>query len=215
MIAYFLSERGGMYLNVTNRCTNNCVFCFRNIGGRLYQDLKLKEEPSARQVLEDIGRRSLLHVPEIVFCGVGEPLLRLDDVVIPVAREIKARYGKPLRINTNGQARLVYPGRDIPGELRDAGVEKVSISLNAENHQKYSQLCRPKGNHLSAEVYDAVLEFTRDCSRRLATEVTALVFPPFASPSRLPAPDIEKMKRIASSLQATFRPRPYSGPALL
>ncbi|MDH5363365.1 MAG: hypothetical protein OEW84_08645, partial [Aigarchaeota archaeon] len=101
------------------------------------------------------------------------------------------------------------------GDLRDAGVEKVSISLNAENHQKYSQLCRPKADHTSAEVYEAVLEFTRDCSHRLATEVTALVFPPFALPSRLPGPDIEKMKRIASSLQATFRPRPYSGPALL
>jgi len=215
VITYFLRERGGMYLNVTNRCTNDCVFCFRNIGGPLCHDLQLRREPSARGVLEAIGRYSLLHVPEIVFCGIGEPLLRLDDVVIPVAREIRARYGKPLRINTNGQAKLLYPDRDTAGEIRDAGIEKVSISLNAENHQKYSQLCRPKGSHTGAEVYEAVVEFITDCSRRLETEVTALVFPPYALPSRLPRPDIEKVKSIASSLRVTFRPRPYEGPALV
>ncbi|MFB0551483.1 MAG: TatD family nuclease-associated radical SAM protein [Nitrososphaeria archaeon] len=215
MITYLLSERGGMYLNVTNRCTNNCIFCFRNIGGSLYRNLCLRKEPSAREVLEAIGRQNLLRVPEIVFCGVGEPLLRLDDVLIPVSREIKARYGKPLRINTNGHAKLLYPNRDVAGELREAGIENVSISLNAENHQKYSQLCRPKGTHTSAEVYEAVVEFVKDCSHRLSTEVTALIFPPYALPERLPMPDIEKVKSVASSLKVAFRPRPYAGPALV
>ncbi len=153
-------------------------------------------------------------MPEIVFCGVGEPLLRLDDVVIPVAREIKARLGKPLRINTNGQARLLHPGRDVAGELKDIGVERISISLNAENHQKYSVLCRPKGGYTSEEVYEAIVEFIRDCSRRLVTEVTALVFPSYALSPALPRPDIQRVKSIASSLHVTFRPRPYGGPPL-
>ncbi|MFQ6126364.1 MAG: hypothetical protein ACE5R6_17400 [Candidatus Heimdallarchaeota archaeon] len=43
---------------------------------------------------------------EIVFCGYGEPLIRLDTI-LAATREIKQRYPKvKVRLDTNGQGSL-------------------------------------------------------------------------------------------------------------
>ena len=69
---------------------------------------------------------------EAVFCGFGEPTERLD-VLLEVAQWIKQHYGRPLkiRVNTNGHGYVLNRGRDVAAELKAAGVDKVSVSLNA------------------------------------------------------------------------------------
>jgi hypothetical protein len=46
-----------LYLNITNRCSNSCWFCFRNfkqgVGGF---NLKLEEEPTPESIIHDLER---------------------------------------------------------------------------------------------------------------------------------------------------------------
>ena len=86
--------RNSLYLNVTNRCSNRCVFCTRETRPLVKgHDLTLEREPSAQEILDAAGDVS--GYDEVVFCGFGEPLLRWD-VVREVARELKrARRPRP------------------------------------------------------------------------------------------------------------------------
>ena len=48
-----------------------------------------------------------------------------------------------VRLDTNGRAARMYPGRDVVTELKTAGLDAVFVSLNAESEEKYNQLCKP------------------------------------------------------------------------
>ena len=123
--------RNSLYLNVTNRCSNRCAFCWKNASFVVKgHDLELGREPEAEELLREVGDPK--KYSEIVFCGFGEPLLRLD-VVKKVAAELKKR-GARIRIDTDGQANLVY-GRNILPELQGL-VDSISVSLNAETRGK-------------------------------------------------------------------------------
>ncbi len=149
VIAYPI--RDSLYLNVTNRCTNNCTFCVRMksdfVKGHM---LRLRREPSAQDLEEAIGKDPRKY-SEIVFCGYGEPLMRLDTVK-EVAKWVKERGGR-VRINTNGQGNLVH-GRDILPELAGL-VDSLSISLDAQDEETYGRLCKP----LHKEAFRALLDF--------------------------------------------------------
>ncbi|OQY18149.1 MAG: radical SAM protein, partial [Desulfobacteraceae bacterium 4572_35.1] len=123
-IAYLI--RNSLYLNITNRCSNHCTFCAKlrdfNVKGH---HLKLDHEPDFTEVIAAIGDPS--QYDEVVFCGYGEPLLRLE-LVKEIAAWLKQRQVK-VRINTDGQANLVYD-RDITPELSGL-IDEISISLNA------------------------------------------------------------------------------------
>ena len=50
---------------------------------------------------------------EVVFCGYGEPTLRLDTL-LEVAKGAKALWpAMPIRINTNGLSAIAYQGSNI------------------------------------------------------------------------------------------------------
>lgn len=188
-VAYELS--GALYLNITNRCTNRCQFCLRQYGpGVGGHDLWLEREPGAAAVVDAIG--DPLRYREVVFCGYGEPLLRLD-VVLAVCRFLKER-GAAVRVDTNGQANLVH-GRNIVADLAGV-VDRVSISLNAHTAGLYNQLCRPRYGEAA---YQAVLDFARE-SRRFIPEVTLSVveFGPV---------DVKRCREIADELGVGFRVR--------
>ncbi|MFQ6126363.1 MAG: hypothetical protein ACE5R6_17395 [Candidatus Heimdallarchaeota archaeon] len=53
-IAYKL--RDSLYLNLTNRYTNDCAFCFRTFGDELLSyNLKLDREPTVDEILRAIS----------------------------------------------------------------------------------------------------------------------------------------------------------------
>ena len=58
-------------------------------------------------------------------------------------------------------------------ELKAAGVDKVSVSLNAGDEETYNEVCKPsfKG------AYNAVLEFIKKAKPLLNVEVTAVTTP--------------------------------------
>ncbi len=186
--------RNSLYLNITNRCTAACTFCVRYhtdfVKGH---NLRLGEEPSAKELIKEIGDPA--RYAEIVFCGYGEPLLRLD-VVKAVAAAVKQKGGR-VRIDTNGHGNLIHK-RNILPELAGL-VDAVSVSLNAQNAETYFKISQPK---FGVETYEAVKDFIRE-SRKYIPDVTATVV-------SAPGVDVEVCRKIAEELGVLFRIREYN-----
>ena len=192
MITYPI--RNSLYLNVTNRCTSACTFCVRYFTDFVKgHNLRLADEPSADDLIKEIGDPK--RYDEVVFCGYGEPLLRID-VVKAVAAEVKRRGGR-VRIDTNGHGNLIHK-RNILPELRGL-VDAVSVSLNAQNAELYEKISQPK---FGPSTYDAVKDFIRE-AKQYIPEVTATVV-------TVPDVDVVACRRIAEELGAKLRVREYN-----
>lgn len=191
-IAYKI--RNSLYLNITNRCSNRCTFCAKfddfTVKGH---NLLLDNEPGLDEILSAVGEPE--GIDEVVFCGYGEPLIRLD-IVKQVATELKQR-GYKIRINTDGQANLVH-GRNILPELAGV-VDSISISLNAPEAASYDELCNTP---FKAAGFEAVCEFIK-----LSLEHIPQVI---ASAVTVPGVDIDACRKLAESLGAEFRVRDFS-----
>lgn len=194
MIVYQLGD--SLYINLTNRCTNKCCFCVReNSSGIGQYNLWLDKEPTTEEILEAMGDPTRFE--EIVFCGFGEPLLRLQ-VVVDVAKYVKRNFPTvPIRINTNGQANLIYE-EDVTCQFEGL-IDVMSISLNAENAEKYNKLCKPK---YGEDAYYSILEFARKSKNHVPKVVLSVV--------GIPEIDIKKCRNIAKELGVEFKVRQYS-----
>ncbi|MCX9025253.1 MAG: TatD family nuclease-associated radical SAM protein [Candidatus Methanoperedens sp.] len=186
-----------LYLNITNRCTAECVFCIKRYSDGVYgYNLRLSKEPSLPEIIKQLSELELSKYKEVVFTGFGEPLVRLDDV-LEITKWLTTR-GIRVRLDTIGHAKLLYPERDVAAELADSGMKVVSISLNAQDANTYNRLCDPK----YIKAYDKMLEFARDVSKAgLDLRFTVV---------NLPVVDIEKCKKIAEEYCADFKVRGYS-----
>ncbi len=191
-IAYTI--RNSLYLNITNRCTNACTFCakFKDFTVKGHH-LRLEHEPSTAEVKQAIGDPT--RFAEVVFCGYGEPLIRLE-LVKEIAAWLKSK-GVKVRINSDGQANLVH-GRNILPELEGL-VDAISVSLNAPDAETYQHWCRSRFGDAG---YRAVCDFLRAAPRYIP-EVTA-------SAVTLPGIDIAACRRLAAELGVEFREREYN-----
>jgi len=189
-----------LYLNITNRCSNSCWFCFRNfkqgVGGF---NLKLEKEPTPESIIHDLERALALRKwNELVFCGFGEPTSRLD-VLLKITRFIQNRFRGtlPIRVDTNGHGYSLNKGRNVAEEMKTAGVNKVSVSLNGHDEETYEANCKPN----FSGAFGTVLEFIKKAQEvGLQVEISAV---------RMPEVDMEKVKTIAKSLGAALRIREY------
>ena len=198
-ITYETSGRDGLYINLTNRCPCNCTFCLRNHADGVYgsDSLWLDHDPTLEEICESIDQRDLTQYREVVFCGYGEPMERLD-VLLKVAAYIKSQQPVKIRINTNGLADLIYGERTAP-KLKGL-IDVVSISLNATNAEEYQKIVRPS---FGAGSFDAMLAFAKDCVQYVP-EVVMTVVDVVTSPE-----EQEKSRQICESIGATLRVRPY------
>ncbi|MBI4688291.1 MAG: YchF/TatD family DNA exonuclease [Nitrospirae bacterium] len=187
-IAYQI--RDSLYLNITNRCTSRCGFCVRfhtqYVKGHY---LHIEKEPTIEEIISAIGDPK--KYKEVVFCGLGEPLLRLDAVK-EVSKWIK-QNGGTIRINTNGHGNLIN-GRDILPELQGL-VDTISISLDAEDDIKYEQICKP----VFKDAFQAVLSFIKEAKEYIPKVRVTVV--------RLPEVDIKKCENIADKLGVELKVR--------
>jgi len=191
-IAYQI--RDSLYLNITNRCTNSCVFCAKFddfvVKGH---ELKLDHEPDIEELKRAIGDPKKYR--EVVFCGYGEPLLRLE-LICELATWLKGHLVK-VRINTDGQANLVH-GRNILPDLAGK-VDSLSVSLNASNASQYQQLCRSKYPEAG---YQAVKDFIKLAPAYIPEVIASAV--------SYPGVDIDSCRRVAEALGVEFRAREYN-----
>lgn len=197
-LVYSLRKR--LYLNVTNRCTNDCCYCERNASYMLYGHyLKLPGEPTSREILNAIEEPERFE--EFVICGLGEPTLRLD-VVLELAKELKSR-GYRVRLNTNGHGNLIH-GRNIALEF--AGLlDSVAITMNGHDQATYNEVSCPANADAS---FSAMIDFTREVKKYVPDVRLKLL--------AMPQVDVEACRRIAEDeLKVRFQvraPRPNGYP---
>ena len=192
-ISYVLGK--SLYLNITNRCSNDCTFCIRRKADLFNKkhSLWLEKEPMLDDIIHEIPDPKKFK--EIVFCGYGEPLMRFD-IVTTTAKFIK-QNGGIVRVVTNGQANLIH-GRDITSEL--AGLtDSISISLNAQNAALYDSLCH---SIYGESAYWGMIDFIKE-AKKFIPKVTCTVL---NMPNII---NIEACRTIAKELDVEFRIRDY------
>lgn len=191
-IAYGI--RNSLYLNITNRCTNHCTFCakFKSYTVKGHY-LRLRQEPSFADVVRAAGPEPEKY-DEVVFCGFGEPLIRVD-LVRQAGMHFK-RLGCKIRIDTDGLANLVHKRNVLP-ELMF--VDCISVSLNAPDSGTYQRLVKtPFGD----KAYPAILYFLREAKKFIPKVVASVV--------AVPGLDIEACRKVAEDdLGVAFRIREY------
>ena len=202
MMTITYEYEGALYVNLTNRCDCSCVFCLRHNGhkGSIYaDDLWLEHEPTVEEALADFYARALASYREIVFCGFGEPMYRVDDICA-IVDALKAEYPAlpPVRINTNGHANLIH-GRDVTPDLTGR-IDVISISLNGSTAEEYCAVTKPRDGE---KAWEAMLDFTRKCAAVIPTVMMTIV-----DKDKTPE-EIEACRALAESLGAKLRIRAY------
>ena len=184
--------RESLYINITHRCTNRCAFCAReNTDYVKGYNLRLDAEPTTGEIIDSLG--DVTKYKEIVFCGFGEPTLRIGALK-RVAGHIKKDGGK-VRLVTNGEADLIR-GRSVAGELAGL-VDNVSVSINAPDRETYQHNCR---SIFGNKAYDAIIDFIKECvAHGIDVELTCLDF--------IGEEAVAKVCSLAESCGATFRLR--------
>ena len=189
-----------IYVNMTNRCPCNCVFCLRQTKKMMEgNSLWLKEgEPSVDRVMDLFAPYDLSVINELIFCGYGEPLERIVDVCEVIDR-LKSKYPNlKVRVNTNGLANLVH-GRDITPELAGR-FDTVSISLNAPDAEEFLALTRSK---FGIGSFEALQEFAVLAKRHVPNVVMTVVEKVMSEEK------IELCRKLCNDLGVTLRVRPF------
>ena len=187
-----------LYINLTNACTNNCVFCLRaqkdDVCGK---DMWLETEKISLE--EIVAQFKEFSVPsQVVFCGYGEPMIKLE-LLKETAHYIKTNYPQvKTRVNTNGHANAIHKKNVLP-ELVGL-IDGFSISLNGANEKEYNELSKPNISNAFEEVKSFIMEAV-NCH----FDVTATMVSGFAEG----IPDVEGGRKIAEGLGAKFRVREF------
>jgi TatD DNase family protein len=197
---YVYILEGKIYINLTNLCTNDCVFCIRDIKADVVgTDLRLDSETvDLEEIKNQLDALNPSDYPETVFCGYGEPTIKLDELK-EIAKYIREKYpDTKIRVNTNGQADIIHK-RNVVSELAGL-IDRVSVSFNAENEALYNKISCPKlGN-----AYKTMQDFITCCVEN-GIETTATIVTGYKNYGV----DKEQCRKMIESLGAKFRERPW------
>lgn len=120
-----------MRVAVTDRCNLRCVYCMPEKG---IEQLPAEEILSFEEMLRVISCASRLGITKIRITG-GEPLVRRD--LSDFIRKIKLLSIEEVSMTTNGT--LLAEHLD---ELAAAGLDRVNISLDTLDKEKYKKITR-------------------------------------------------------------------------
>ena len=183
-----------IYINLTNRCSNNCDFCIRQgRQGMADTTLWLDCEPTAEDVIEQLPLNLDDYNSEVVFCGFGEPTYNLE-ALDEVASYLHC-VDKTTRINTNGQANLIH-NEDVT-DLIVTSCDVINVSLNECTAEKYQKHCK---SIFGTKAYDALLEFATLCKQRGGNVVFSVV-------DSIGERDIAECQKLADKLHIPLRVR--------
>ena len=187
-----------VYVNLTNACTNSCVFCLRCqkddvCGAEMWHD--------DNYTLEDIIKqfKTFPSAKNVVFCGYGEPFLK-KDMMKSFCKYLRTNYPDiKIRVNTNGHANAIYK-TNVAEEFKGL-LDEASVSLNSDNSDEYNEICNPKIEN----AYEEVKKFIKACTDA-GIKVTASVVTGFDKEHNI---NTENCEMIAKSLGAKFRNREF------
>lgn len=194
---------GKIYINLTNKCSNDCIFCLRKDkddvkGQKLWLDNENSTSDDVIKQFNDLTKEKNIKPEEVIFCGYGEPLLKLDTLK-QVAKYLKDNYlSIKIRVNTNGHANYVYK-RNIVPELKGL-VDEFSVSLNGESEQEYDEYSQPAFNN----AYDEVKKFIKTCADEKISVIASVV-----DGYKGKHLNLDKCEKIANELGAKFRVREW------
>ena len=119
-------------ISITDRCNLRCVYCMPEEG---VQDRGHTAILSYEQILDFVRVVAAEGVRHIRLTG-GEPLVRLG--VVDLVRDLKSIPGiESIAMTTNGILLA-----DRAQELRDAGLDRVNISLDTLDREQFVQVTR-------------------------------------------------------------------------
>jgi cyclic pyranopterin phosphate synthase len=135
---------------VTDRCNYRCVYCRTGNDGAMFPELPIEDYLRLARIFVSLG------IEKIRLTG-GEPLLRkgLVDLVRELAK-LRTLNGEPLdlALTTNGH---LLP--DLAQPLKDAGLSRVTVSMDAVDPEKFQRIVRVPGG------YENVLAGIREAKR--------------------------------------------------
>ena len=147
-------------------CPMTCDFCATG-KGKFARNLKSYEiVDQVLTVQEDFGRR----VSHVVFMGMGEPLLNIDEVVAAV---------KTLNEDVGiGQRSLTISTVGLPGKIRQLAKSRLQItlavSLHAPNQQLRQKLIPSAKSYPLHALFKECQEYVRITRRRVTFEYILL-----------------------------------------
>lgn len=191
---------GKIYINLTNMCSNDCIFCLRqqkdDVDGT---DMWLESEKiTADEVIAQLKPHEDKLPRGVTFCGYGEPTMKFS-ILKEVAQYIKTNYSDvKIKVNTNGHGNFINK-KDILPELSGL-VDEFSISLNAQNEELYNILSQPKVQ----DGYNIMLEFAKRAVE-LGFKTTLSVVSGYKDYDV----NLSECEKIAESIGADFRNREF------
>ena len=191
---------GKIYINLTNMCTNDCIFCLRRDKDDVCgQDMWLKSEKiTSEDVIEQLNKYEDKIAKGITFCGYGEPTMKFE-VLKQVAESVKQNYPDTfIKVNTNGHGNVINK-KDILPELKGL-VDEFSISLNAQNSDLYKELSQPKIDN----AYESMKDFAKKAYENGFKTTLSVV-----SGYKDYDVDLALCEKIAKDLHASFRNREW------
>lgn len=193
-VSYTYQIGSGLYLNLTNRCSADCIFCNRSTDAVVKgYNLKMShsEEPPVDVYIKEIGDPK--KYSEIVFCGYGEPTIRWNEVK-EIAKYVKEQGGKT-RLNTNGHGNVINK-KDITLEFKGL-IDSVSISLNSHDPNEYARLMKVK-----PEMHSEMIDFAKKAKDTIGNVTMTIV--------GMSDIDEEKAKQfVEEKIGVSFRTREY------
>ena len=188
-----------VYVNLTNACTNSCVFCLREqkddvCGANMWHD--------GNYTLENIIEQFNKYNPtpkNVVFCGYGEPFLK-KDMMKEFAQYLRKNHPNiKIRVNTNGHANAIYK-MNVAEEFKDL-LDEASVSLNSDNVEQYNEICQPKIEN----AFEAMKDFLKSCNEA-GIKTYASIVTGFDNTTKI---NVENCEKIAKELGAEFRNREF------
>ena len=197
-LVYLLENK--VYINLTNGCTNDCIFCIRRLKDDVVgADMRLKSEKiTAQDVIEQLKKHEDKIKNGLTFCGYGEPTLKFE-ILKEVAKYVKENYPNTyIKINTNGHGNIINK-RNILPEIKGL-IDELSISLNAQDEKLYNELCLPNVKN----AYEEMKNFAKEAVKEGFKTTMSIV-----SGYKDYNVRIDECKKIAKEIGATFRNREW------
>ena len=120
------------------------------------------------------------------------------EYITKIAKFVKEKYHKKIRINTNGQGSLSN-GKDIAPMMKGV-IDIVSVSLNTPNEKRYNEIVRSR---FGDQAYQAMLSFVKEVKKYVPEVVLSTVS------TTITKEEEEECRKICEDLGVTYRIRPF------